>query len=116
MNDLIRLLHQLAQHRHLLGHTAARLQLPFTGYDGQMLQPPLFVGRIVGIRLGLLQQMADAPAHHLIATTADQPLLFLLWTGQNSGNGTGKTGFFGDVELHGDSGLRNKTPRVRDPG
>ncbi len=93
------LLDQFANHRQLATCLGARGQLPLPGHDGQPVQPPLFVGRVVGFRWGLLQQVAQAPGHDGIA--AYNRAILALAAGQGIGNGPRQAGFLGDNQAHG---------------
>ncbi len=78
-----------------LGH-----QLPLGWDDGEMLHPPLLEGGVIGIGLGLLQQMADAPGDHIPLGCFDKTVALLVGLGQGIGNGAAQRGLLGDKESH----------------
>ena len=78
-----------------LGH-----QLPLGGDDGEMLHPPLLEGGVIGIGLGLLQQMADAPGDHIPLGGLDETFPLLVGLGQCIGYGAAESGLLGDKESH----------------
>ncbi|MNH11421.1 hypothetical protein D3C79_709340 [compost metagenome] len=78
-----------------LGH-----QLPLAGNDGELLHAPLLVGGVIGIGLGLLQQVADAPGHHVALGGLDKALPLLVGLGQGIGDGAAQAGLLGNKESH----------------
>ncbi len=75
-------------------------QLPLGGDDGEMLHPPLLEGGVIGIWLGLLQQVADTPGDHISLGGLDKTVALLVGLGQGIGNGAPQSGLLGDEESH----------------
>jgi hypothetical protein len=73
-----------------------------------MLKAPLLEGRIIGIGLGLLQQVSDAPTDGIAIAGTDKAIAFLMGPGQYIGDGTAKAGFFCDIKNHGINSCINR--------
>jgi hypothetical protein len=73
-----------------------------------MLQAPLLEGRVIGIGLGLLQQVSDAPADGIAIAGTDKAIAFVVGPWQHIGNGSAEARFFCDIKYHGTECCINK--------
>jgi len=109
VDDRCRRFEQFADHRELLLRTALGLRFhqPVLRKDGQVLHAPDLapllrlrnvVGQ-VGVGLGLLEKMAEAPGDDHVVSAVDEPVATARHA-ELGGDGLGNGGLFGDEELH----------------
>ncbi|EWH03800.1 hypothetical protein Q427_01045 [Halomonas sp. BC04] len=99
MHHLPRALEKPANHRQLAPGLGPWGQLPLSGQDRQVVQPPLLVGGVIGIGRRLLQQVPETPGDHGVAGV--QGALFASCAlRQGIGDGPGEAGFFGNDQSH----------------
>ncbi|MNC12050.1 hypothetical protein D3C75_597630 [compost metagenome] len=74
MNHFVSLDEEFFDGVKLFSHRRARLQLPFFRHNRQIGKVPTRETRIVSIRLGLFEQVADTPGNDLPITTLNEPI------------------------------------------
>ena len=88
--------HQLFQHIELLILVTGNLILPVGGNDGKIVIAPLGVFLIVGVCIGQLSQMAEAPGHDIVAALHISVLTVLY--AQDGGNGHAHRGLLSNYQ------------------